>query len=107
MPAEVSRHKIEINVFPEEPMDAGLRKVCCEYHEYVEHVVGEYVMECSANCKDRGNVSVRLGQNTGWRDFSICDHHADVIEKRLAEESGVAVDCQNPDDASDERGFED
>lgn len=84
MPESVSRHKIEVSVFPTQPMDAGLRKVCCEYHEYIAHVVGEYVMECAANCKDRGNISVRMGENEPWTDFSICDHHADIIEKRLS-----------------------
>lgn len=107
MPTEVSRHKIEVTLFPEQPMDKGLRKTICEYHEYIEHVVGEYVMECAASCKDRRNLSVRIGANGAWRDFSICDHHAEVIEGRMCEEAAVTVDCQNPDEPADERGFED
>lgn len=98
MQDKVSRHKIEVSVFPEQPMDAGRRKVCCEYHEYIEYVVGEYVMECAANCKDRRNVSVRLGQNSEWRDFSVCDYHADFINAQWPEdlevENGARADAE-------------
>jgi len=103
MPTEMSTVKITANVFPNQPTDKLFRKTICEYHEYVEHVVGEYVLECAASCRDRRNVSVRIGENGEWRDFSVCDHHADVIEQKLGIiEGGEEASWRELEAASDD-----
>lgn len=76
----------ELNEYPKDD---------CQWHEYVAWLTGEGVDYCNATVRLCGNVSVRLGEGDQWRDFSLCEFHADKVDKVF----GVApVEVEEGDD---------
>lgn len=79
--------------------DAAFRKVDCQYDEYCAWLsadeAGGHI--CNRKVADRRNVSARIG-NGPFRDFSICNHHADMIERRADEDTYQEADYQEAAD---------